>query len=215
MVEEPMVDLSFSSRGGVIPADHGYSLYAAISHVLPELHGDETVGIHPIRGRLVGGRQLALTETSRLVVRAPASRIAGLLPLAGQRLEVDGSPITIGVPTIRPLRPAPTLASRLVVIKGFMEPDGFVAAAQRQVAALGTGGRVALFARTRPGSVEGRTERAIGEPMRRTLRVRDKTVVGVALAVTELTAEESIRVQEAGIGGRRRFGCGLFVPVRS
>lgn len=69
--------------------------------------------------------------------------------------------------------------------------------------------------RTLPRAVEGRAERAAGEPIRRTLRIRDKTVVGYALAVTELTADESIRLQEAGVGGRRRFGCGLFVLLRA
>ena len=42
----------------------------------------------------------------------------------------------------------------------------------------------------------------------------DKEIVGFALRVEELTAEESIRLQEKGIGGRRRFGCGIFVPER-
>jgi CRISPR/Cas system CSM-associated protein Csm4 (group 5 of RAMP superfamily) len=28
--------------------------------------------------------------------------------------------------------------------------------------------------------------------------------------VSELTAEESIRLQEHGLGGRRKMGCGVF-----
>jgi CRISPR-associated protein Cas6 len=212
---DTVVDLDLPVRGDTIPADHGYAFFAAICRVLPSLHADTSVGIHPVRGRLVGHRQLALTPDSRLTLRLPASRIAEALPLAGQRLDLDGAQLALGLPSIRPLVPATTLASRLVVIKGFTEPGPFLEAARRQADALGLGARLALVARANDGSLEGVTSRDAGEPIRRTLRIRDKTVVGFALAVAELTAEESILVQETGIGGRRRFGCGLFSPLRS
>jgi len=211
---ETVVDVDFGLRGDAAPADHGYALFGAVCRVLPWLHADEGVGVHSIRGRLVGGRQLALTPHSRLTVRLAASRIHEVLPLAGQALDLDGARVQVGVPTVRPLRPAPALVSRLVVIKGFQEPESFLEAARRQAEALGIEGRLALVGREREASTEGATARAAGEPIRRTVRVRDKTVVGFALAATELTAEESLRLQEAGIGGRRRFGCGLFVPLR-
>jgi CRISPR-associated protein Cas6 len=47
---------------------------------------------------------------------------------------------------------------------------------------------------------------------RRTVTIKDKKVVAHTLLVTELTAEESIRVQVAGLGGRRKMGCGIFLP---
>ena len=208
-----VVDLEFPVRGGTIPADHGYALFGALCRVVPWLHADAGVGIHPIRGRLVGGRSLAITPASRLALRIPSSRIHEALPLAGQRLDLDGAQLTIGTPTVQPLRPVTTLLSRLVVIKGFLEPEPFLEAASRQATALGLGARLALVGRAADGSLEGTTQRTIGEPIRRTLRIRDKSVVGFALAVTELSAEESILVQEQGIGGRRRFGCGLFTPL--
>jgi CRISPR-associated protein Cas6 len=202
-----------SLRGNRIPADHGYALYGAVCRVLPWLHDDESVGVHPIRGRLIGHRSLALTPASRLTLRLPAIRIHETLPLAGQKLDIDGADVSLGIPTVRPLDPAATLLSPLVVIKGFMDPESFLAAADRQAKALGLSARLALVARTTEASLEGKTPRPAGEPIRRTLRVRDKTIVGFALAAVELTALESIRIQEHGIGGRRRFGCGLFLPI--
>jgi CRISPR-associated protein Cas6 len=50
--------------------------------------------------------------------------------------------------------------------------------------------------------------------VRRTLEIAGRTVVGYAVEVSGLTAEESIILQENGIGGRRRFGCGIFIPAR-
>lgn len=53
-----VVDLSFVLTGTVdIPADHGYHLYASVSHVLPAVHEPNGIGIHPIRGRLIGERR--------------------------------------------------------------------------------------------------------------------------------------------------------------
>jgi CRISPR-associated protein Cas6 len=93
------------------------------------------------------------------------------------------------------LRPAANLYSRLVTIKGFMDPAAFLAAAKRQLREMDVTADV-----------------SIGE--RRTLRVKDKQVVGFEVTALGLDAEDSVRLQEAGIGGRRHMGCGIFVPLR-
>lgn len=191
---DPCVDISFALTGSTIPADHGYALLSAVSHVLPVVHSNPAVGIHPVRGRLVGGRLMALGRNSRLTFRAPASLFASLLPLAGKTLELDGHSATVGVPSAYPLRPAASLRCRLAIIKGFMDPEGFQAAAQRQLDAVGVRGALRLGTR-------------------RTMRIKDKEIVGYAAAVTELTAEESVALQEQGLGGRRRMGCGMFCPI--
>lgn len=54
-----------------------------------------------------------------------------------------------------------------------------------------------------------KAELQVGE--RRTLRVKDKQVVGFEVSATRLDAEDSIRLQESGLGGRRHMGCGIFV----
>ena len=46
------------------------------------------------------------------------------------------------------------------------------------------------------------------------LRIKGKRVIGYALQVAGLTAEESVRLQELGLGGRTRMGCGFFVPYQ-
>jgi hypothetical protein len=56
-------------------------LYSAVSRLLPEAHQAEGYGIHPIRGRQLGGRTLQLTEHSRLVIRTDAEQITRFLPL--------------------------------------------------------------------------------------------------------------------------------------
>jgi CRISPR-associated protein Cas6 len=202
-----IVELQFPVLGTSIAADHGYALYSALSHHLAALHADGNgLVIGPINGQYAGNNQFALdVRRSRLRFRLPDDRIASLLPLAGKALDVGGHRIRLGVPTVQALTPAPALIARLVTIKGFTDPNGFFEAARRQFDALEIKGESGI-----PLTASG--EHA-GEPRRRILRIKDKKVVGFALQVTELTADESLRLQEHGIGGRRKMGCGFFVPV--
>lgn len=209
----PIVDVAFRVTGDRIPADHGYALLGAVSRVVPAVHGDDTIGIHPIIGRYVGDRMLALTERSHLVFRLDSDRISEVLPLAGKQLDLDGHTIRVGVPQTRALRPAARLYSRLVVIKGFLDPEPFLEAVKRQLADFGIQGIPGLLRRRADAALEGRSRAAPDRCpfIRRTLRIRDKQVVGYAVEVIGLSAQDSIKLQELGLGGRRRFGCGVFV----
>jgi CRISPR-associated protein Cas6 len=51
----------------------------------------------------------------------------------------------------------------------------------------------------------------VGE--RKTFTIHDKKVVGYSMTINELSDEDSILIQEHGIGGRRKMGCGFFEPV--
>ena len=187
------VDLAFRLNGSAIPVDHGYALYAAVSRIVPEIHQATNIGVQPIRGIYTGNGKLQLSPASRLIVRLPDEAIRPYLKLAGKRLVVDDSPLSVGVPEVRMLLPVSRLRARLVTIKGFLEEAEFLAAAMRQLQQLDIHGQAHL-----------------GE--RRTLRIKDKQVVGFGMFVTQLTAEESLTLQENGLGGRRKIGCGLFVP---
>lgn len=188
----PYVDLAFRLTGSKVPVDHGYALYSAISRQVPEIHEAKNIGVHPIRGTYSGNGELMLRDSSRLVVRMESEQIGQFLKLAGRKLEIDSYSFRVGVPEVRLLRPRAALYSRLVSIKGFMEPAEFLEAAKRQLEKIGI-----------------KAELQVGE--RRTLRVKDKQVVGFEVAVSSLNAENSLRLQEIGIGGRRHMGCGMFL----
>jgi len=209
------VDIWFKLSGREIPADHGYCLYSAVSQFIPQMHADDAIALHPIAGTPAGDRLLALTEKSSLIIRAPSDRIKEFLPLAGKALRLEGHHVQVGVPHAKALVPSPRLYTRLVVIKGFMDPDPFLEAVRRQLKEMDISGKPYLVYQPEvPKSNIGKSTGSHSEYLRRTIRIRDKQIVGFALRVGELTAEESIRLQEKGIGGRRRFGCGIFIPDR-
>lgn len=189
----PYVDLAFRLNRSAVPVDHGYALYAALSRVLPEIHEAKALGVHPIRGIYNGSGRLQLSDSSRLVLRLPSDEIRPYLKLAGKMLEVDGNSVSIGVPEVRMLQPVACLYARLVTIKGFLDEERFLEAAKRQLQSLALAGDLLA-------------------DHRRTFRVKEKQVVGFEVVARCLTAEDSVKLQEHGLGGRRKMGCGLFVP---
>ncbi len=211
----PKVDLQFRLIGDNIPVDHGYHLFSVVSKVVPTIHENRDIGLHPINGRLTGNRLMALTERSRLTLRTPVENIESLLTLAGKTLRIADYDIRVGVPNVRALVPSPRLYSRLVIVKGFMEPDGFLQAVEKQLLAMGVRGTPSLIKQSRiPEANRGQPYGSHSEFLRRTIRIRGKEIVGFAVSIGNLTPEDSIRVQEEGVGGRRRFGCGIFIPYK-
>lgn len=207
-----VVDVRFLLQGSQIPADHGYHLFSAISQLVPELHSDEEVGLHPIAGRPSGNRCISLSKGSSLTIRLPADRIKQILLLAGKVLKIGEHAVRVGTPQTVAMKPTARLYSRLVVIKGFLEPQAFLEAAQRQLEELDVKGKPSLVYQPNVAAANADKNTGSRSPfLRRTIKIRDKEVVGFALRVEELTAEESIRLQEKGLGGRRRFGCGIFI----
>jgi CRISPR-associated protein Cas6 len=210
------IDLIFPANGSAIPRDHGYALYGAISRIVPAVHQSKEVGIFPIRGTSAGDGTLLLNERSSVRLRLPAERLPALLPLAGKALELDGHRLRLGVPHVAALIPAPALSCSFVLIKladkgspivgGIVTPDAFLAAARRKL--------IEMNIQAEPGLHKIRTGPRADQARRRVMRVKDQTHVGFAMIVQGLTAEESIKLQEEGLGGRRLMGCGLFLPVR-
>jgi CRISPR-associated protein Cas6 len=201
------VDIVFPLCGDDVPIDHGYALYSALSHVVAAFHDSASaIRFGPILGDPVSDGLLRLNAGSRLRLRLPGNRIREALPLAGRRLVVAGHPVRVGVPAVAALAPAGTLFSRLVTFKNAEEPDQFLATARTKVAEAGLRGEPSL-----PLVLNG--QRA-GEYRRRVVRVKGCAIVGYALLVSGLSDSDSLRLQEIGLGGRTRMGCGFFMPAR-
>lgn len=223
-----LLELLFPVLGSDIPTDHGYALYGAISRLIPKAHTPELpLRIGPIRGAYIGDGKLRLEpNSSHLRVRMRSDDLPVLLPLAGKSVDLDGHKVRLGVPQVCTLVPAATLYSRTVVIKAsspktdstakesrdrekarrYQDPAEFLAAIRRELARRGIGAEADLpLHETGPRT---------GQAVRHVLRIRGKTIVGFSVIIQGLTAEESLILQEQGLGGRAKMGCGFFVPVK-
>jgi CRISPR-associated protein Cas6 len=200
LVVLPYVELSFGVIGETLPADHGYGLYSVIAHLCPMVHEQEGISISTISGEPDRQGKIYLSKSSQSKIRLPyeADKIAQVLALAGQTLKVGGHSIQLSIPQIFPLRPFDKLRSRIVTIKKFQEPEPFLEAVKRQMDALGIQGNAFI-----PLDEEG-------QPLRKAIKIKQYSVVGFGLVVTDLSDEDSIRLQTNGLGGKHRMGCGVF-----
>lgn len=198
----PYVELNFGLTGQTLPADHGYGLYSALSHLQPDLHHLDGLSIQTITGIPDKQGKIYLSDKSRLRIRLPGDKVPLVYPLAGKHLTIGIHHIRLGIPQIFELQPASRLRSRIVTIKKFQEPEPFLDAAQRQLDELGIEGRIAI-----PINAEG-------EPDRKAIKIKQYSVVGFGLEVSNLSDESSLVLQQVGLGGKRRMGCGVFSPCK-
>ncbi len=206
-VSHRLQDLSFRIRAATLPLDHASALSEAVIEQLPWLTDEPGAGIHPIHYPQSGsgwtrqedspGEMFFVSNRSRLKLRLPIPRLAEASSLSGQVLDLDGHRLTVGKSRSFPLRMSATLFARRVIFDASESEDIFV---NRIAGVLGKAGITARKI------LCGRDRRLYrnAEPI---------PVRSVLLA--DLGAEDSIKLQEAGLGPGRLYGCGLFLPHKS
>ncbi len=202
---DDVVDLVYPIDCHYLPVDHNYALGQAVAQVLSWLPDEEGAGVHPIQvaisahgwERPAGADDLLhLSKRTRLVIRVPRHRADDAKALVGQRLDVRGQHLVVtAAPVVRPLLPNATLYSRNVALSADDE-DGFLQAAADQLQRLGI-----LVRKMLPGRIG-------------VINTTDGPLTTRSLMVADLAAEESLRLQQHGLGSCRYFGCGLFIPYK-
>lgn len=189
-----MVDACFEARGERLPRDYGFVLFRALAGMLDWLEEDAAVGVHPLHGVTVSDGGLLLGPRARLKLRLPEARAEQARILCGCRLDV-GSGIELGAAKLRELMPHATVHSRFVCT-GCADEVEFLerAAAELREAELPT------------RMIAGK---------RHALQTPEGEVCGFSLLLHGLTPEQSLAVQERGLGQGRKLGCGIFVPHKS
>lgn len=207
-IPDDVVDLLFHIDCKKIPVDHAYWLSTALQTAIPWLATEPALGVHTIHGAgsqngwqrpQHGSDELLLSRRTKLIIRTPKLRIAELLQqLPGITLDLAGYALTIGGGKMRPLTKDATLLARHVVT-GNQTADNadeqeFLTAAARELATRGIPIRKALCGKatalmTPTGLIQTRS-----------------------LLLAALTAEESIQLQQCGLGAQRLLGCGIFIP---
>ncbi|MDH3638429.1 MAG: type I-MYXAN CRISPR-associated protein Cas6/Cmx6 [Gammaproteobacteria bacterium] len=205
-VPEDIVDLSFRIRCAALPLDHAYSLSKQVCARLPWIGEEPGAGIHPIHGaESANGWNrpndpdtdvLHLSKRTRLRLRLPKERVTAAQALSGATLEVAGYTINVGAATVRTLQPETTLFARHVESSDFSTEGEFLNWAVGQLETIGASVHKLVC---------GRTHELHTPEVALSLR---------SLMLADLTREESIRVQQEGLGDYRNLGCGIFVPYK-
>lgn len=208
------IDMVFPVRGKSLPWDHSYSLFGALSRVQPLIHeGQLGLGVFPVNGLAAGDRTLKLTDKSALRLRVPVHLMADLMCLLGTTLELDGHRVKLDNPRLEPIQATARLFSPWVTLKDAEEPELFSRRAAQELERLGVTASLGLV---RPRNTESKDGGKGAKDLfvRRTRTIKGRAIVGFAMLVEGLSAEDSGTLQSEGLGGRRHFGGGLFRPVR-
>ena len=212
-----MIELSFPLGGTPLPYDHGYLMYRAVAGIVPWVGEPAQIdlAIVPIQGSPHGGF-IHLTSVSRLAFRLNADDVEKLLPLTDRLLVIDAATLRLGKPTEFRLRPVPGLASPFVVAEHCRYSDDALEWLKAEFRALDI--RAVPTLRLKHGR-KGASPAELGRrsfdcPYARYARhIGDRSAVGWEVQIFGLTPEESVRLQEHGVGPGRRYGCGVFMPV--
>ncbi len=201
-VSDDIVDAVFSISCRTLPVDHAYALSQAIQAALPWFAVEARAGLHTIHGADSGSgwmrpedpnALLHLSQRTKLTLRLPKHRLDDAGTLLGLTLDVAGNALRVDKLTVRPLSRITTLFSRYVVIAADDE-SGFLKDATDQLGALGIQPKKMLCGRMT----------SIATPARM-LQTR-------SLMLADLTVEQSVLLQQHGLGAERKLGCGQFLP---
>ena len=189
-------DVQFDIKGLEIPADHGYRLFEALAELLPWLRETPGAGVHPIHGEPTGRNDnLIINRRGKLVFRLPLERLDDIRVLVGKRIDTGAGELVIGDPKEKTLTPFATLYSPLVDFGTADEVD-FIGAAHAELEKMDI----------RCGLIPGK---------KRKMHLPEGDVWGYSLMLHDVSPEQSLLVQEQGLGRHRAYGCGLFVPHKS
>jgi CRISPR-associated protein Cas6 len=203
-VPEDVVDVLFAVDCKRLPVDHAYALSAALKNALPWIADDPAVGVHTVHvaGSQNGwerpehgtDRHLILSRRTKLAVRVPKARMDDLIEdLRGKTLDIAGCRLSVGEGKPRPLSKETTLFARYVVSRPGDDEDRFLTWAADELNGLGIRVRKALCGKETP------------------LETPSGILPTRSLMLANLSPQESLRLQEQGLGPHRDMGCGIFI----
>jgi CRISPR-associated protein Cas6 len=201
-----VVDVLFSIDCRELPVDHAHDLSQAILRAAPWIADEPRIGIHAVH---VAGSQngwerpehgkdnrLLLSRRTKLTIRAPKEAVPRLQEsLHGAVLDVGGCRLVVGEAKTRLLSRQGTIFARYVVAESAEESDeAFLTRTATELGGMGIRVRRALCGKTYH------------------LSTPEGAVAVRSLMLADLSPEQSVTLQERGLGPLRRMGCGIFIP---
>lgn len=197
-------DLVFKIQCSSLPVDHAYALSEAITPLLPWLKTATGAGIHQVYVAESGNgwmrpenpdELLYLSRRTKLVLRVPDKNLDSALQLEGKQLDIAGNKMIVGTVEKRPLSVLTTLFTRYLVFSDEQENEvDFLENTMKALRDISV-----LPEKMLPGR-------------EKTIQMPGKMIKTRSLMITGISVEESIRIQQHGLGLYQDLGCGIFLP---
>ena len=203
VVPDDIVDLSFKVQCKQLPLDHAYVLSQVMQQELPWLADEQQAGVHLIHGAESGNgwirpqdpdALLSLSRRTRFMLRLPKNRVQEANDLVGRKLSVDENELILSEPHKRPLSALTTIFARYVITDNIENEEEFLNNSAELL------------------KKEGIQVKKMMSGLAHVLRMPEEDLHTRSLMIDGLKIEESIYLQQHGLGEGRIYGCGLFLP---
>ena len=199
-----MIDVAFKIQCKTLPYDHACDLSKAITSKMPWLLKDKLIGIHTLHGPESGNgwvrsekEEIFLSKRTRLILRISRSDANKAKELEGENINVLGNNIKIGKSNIKTFLIVRDLISRCVLCDKEQDEEDFLLDIKKELFMHGVPIKKAICGKAKSITINGEN---------RFTR---------SLMIADLSKENSILLQDIGIGDGRIFGCGIFLPHKS
>ncbi len=202
-VPDDVVDVAYRIQCRALPVDHAQALADALLPQFRWLEEHPQAGIHSIHVAESGNgwmrpegpdELIHPSRRTRLTLRVPRVHLDEALQLPGTVLDVAGHPLSVGESSVRSLSTITTLFARYVAGADEGDETAFVESMAVELRAMGIRPRKMMCG------------------ISKTIRHGDVRIRTRSLMLADLSVEDSIRLQQQGLGPYRHLGCGLFIP---
>lgn len=203
LTAQTVVDLVFSIHCPCLPLDHAHALSQAISQILPWFAEEPQAGLHLIHTAESGngwhcpnepGSLMYLARRTKLTLRLPQHCLIPAQALTGMTLEIGDYVLQVGKAVVKPFTSWPVLFARHVAACVDQDEEAFLADSVTALEHIGISCRKLMCGTTFY------------------LSLPEGTLLTRGLMVADLKPQESLLLQQHGLGKERKRGCGVFVP---
>ena len=199
-----MIDVTFRIDCKTLPYDHAYALSNEITKNMPWLLEDNLTGIHTLHGPESGNgwvrsekEEIFLSKRTRLVLRIPRIDIEKAKELENISVNVLGNTIKIGKSNTKTFLVVRDLISRFVLCDENETEEDFLLGVKKELFSHGVMIKKAICGKEKSFIING------------------KNRFTRSLMIADLSKENSVLLQDTGVGSGRIFGCGIFLPHKS
>ncbi|WPE17097.1 type I-MYXAN CRISPR-associated protein Cas6/Cmx6 [Candidatus Thioglobus autotrophicus] len=202
-LSERIQEASFKIQSKILPMDHSFLLAQALLKHLPWL-ADINAGIHDIGVADGNGWEQSKTggfyhpsRRSKLTLRITKERLKDVQSLVGKTLDLGDYEIKV-VKFInnKLLSDLPVLFAKQVACEQSLSEDDFLKVCYQQLSEMGIQVKKMMAG------------------LEHNIQTDNGTIHTRSLMVADLKKDESVLLQEKGLGDHRLLGCGLFIPQK-
>ena len=199
-----MIDVAFRIECKTLPYDHACDLSNEITKNLPWLLDDQLTGIQTLHGPESGNgwvrsekEEIFLSKRTRLVLRIPRGDIDKVKELENIEINVLGNNIKIGKSNTKTFLIVRDLISRFVLCDEDETEEEFLLGVKKELLNHGVSIKKAICGKAKSLTING------------------KSKITRSLMIADLSKENSVLLQDTGVGAGRIYGCGIFLPHKS